>query len=86
MDARHPDSWHRGAFPSDGLNGLSKIEYAAIHIFAAALTNMIKLFGNPDVSEVEDQIKSEVADIAISSWTFARQLHEEGLAMKAEEI
>ena len=83
MDARHPASWHRPAFPGDG-NSLTKIEYAAIQIFATAMANKMKTFSNPDELTLKGEIASEVFNVAYSSWYFAKRLQEVGYDMLSD--
>jgi hypothetical protein len=68
------NNWYRGAFPDETSHGLSKMEYAAIQIFAMAIANRAKLFSDPECEKMTDEIANIVHDIATSSWKFANQL------------
>jgi hypothetical protein len=63
---------NKDAFACEHSTGLSKLEYAAIHIFASALSNRPKLFG-PDDVDGENQYDI-VEMIANKAWEHARNL------------
>ena len=59
------------AFADSANQGLTKLEYAAIHIFASALAGRQKLFEDVDYS---DERIDRVSAIAKMSWRCAREL------------
>ena len=59
------------AFPGESGCGITKLEYAAIHIFASALAGRQKLFEDVDYS---DERIDKVSAIAKMSWRCAREL------------
>lgn len=70
--------WTDGAFPDERNYGLSKMEYAAIHIFASAMSSRPELFefqmGAQRLEEIED-----IADrTARKSWILACKLAVQG--------
>ena len=60
----------RQAFADSDDAGLTKLEYAAIHIFAASLTSQTQLIGAEDTHERGDQIEY----MAKHAWEAARLL------------
>ena len=59
------------AFGTDSNWGLTKLEYAAIHIFSSALAGRQKLFGEINHS---DERMDKVEAIAKMCWRYAREL------------
>ena len=68
----------RQAFADSECAGMTKLEYAAIHIFAAALTSQTKLIGGHDTDQRHDQI----AYMAKHAWEAARILEIEFIEEK----
>lgn len=59
------------AFADELSPGLSKLEYAAIHIFAATLANRTKLFDGDKENREKNQVIYTIAD---DCWNHARTL------------
>jgi hypothetical protein len=59
------------AFAGESNPGLTKLEYAAIHIFSSALAGRQKLFDEIDYS---DEKMDKVEAIAKLCWRYAREL------------
>ena len=77
--------WKSERVFADDLNfGLTKLEYAAIQIFATAMANKMKTFSNPDELTLKGEIASEVFNVAYSSWYFAKRLQEVGYDMLSD--
>jgi hypothetical protein len=70
--------WTDGAFPDEKNYGLSKMEYAAIHIFASAISSrpeMLELhIGKQKREEIEDMAERT----ARKSWILASKLATQG--------
>jgi hypothetical protein len=59
------------AFASEASPGLSKLQYAAIHIFAATMANRTKLFDGDKENREKNQV---IYNIAEDCWNHARTL------------
>ena len=59
------------AFGSEASPGLSKLQYAAIHIFAATMANRTKLFDGDKENREKNQV---IYNIAEDCWNHARTL------------
>ena len=59
------------AFADEASPGLSKLEYAAIHIFAATMANRTKLFDGDKENREKNEVIYRIAD---DCWSHARTL------------
>jgi len=79
--------WTDGAFPDEKNYGLSKMEYAAIHIFASAVSSRFQMFEH-HISAQEREESEDMADRAArKSWVLASKLasHSEYVADRLRE-
>lgn len=66
--------WTDGAFPDERNYGLSKMEYAAIHIFASAMSSRPELFELQMGAQRLEEIEDIAERTARKSWILACKL------------
>jgi len=70
--------WTDGAFPDTRNYGLSKMEYAAIHIFASAVSSRPQMFEFHIGAQQREEIEEMAQRAARKSWILAAKLALQG--------
>jgi hypothetical protein len=66
--------WTDGAFPDEKNYGLSKMEYAAIHIFASSVSSRPQMFEFHIGAQQREEIEDMADRAARKSWVLASKL------------